>query len=298
MIVLNGGMATRFGGHVKGTVDALPGRSFLALHASRLLALASQLHARVPLLVMNSVATEGPTHAHIEARSGFGLPSSALRTFLQSAAPRLRADGSLYRDAHGRISLYGPGHGDLGPSLRRSGALAALREAGVEYLLMANVDNLGAWLDPALLGLFAASGKPMMAEVAPRLAGDVGGSPARVRGRLQLIEGFAFPEGFEQASIPVFNTNTLWFRLDALAVPQALHWYPVRKEADGTELLQFERLVGQLSWFVDCACVRVPRERFLPVKVAEDLAALRPQLRKLFGNSLKVLKNRDPRRNP
>ena len=45
MLLLNGGMATRFGGRVKGVVDALPNRSFLALQASRLKALAADYEA-------------------------------------------------------------------------------------------------------------------------------------------------------------------------------------------------------------------------------------------------------------
>jgi UTP--glucose-1-phosphate uridylyltransferase len=279
IVVLNGGMATRFGGRVKGVVEALPGRSFLSLQASRLQA------ANAPLFVMNSRATEEATQAHLDT---LGLDLDIL-CFTQSGAPRLNPDGSLFRDGEGALSIYGPGHGDLVPSLRRSGALADARERGIEYLLMANVDNLGASLDPALLGRFAASGADMMVEVAPKQAGDRGGAPARVDGRLKILEEFAFPPDFDQDRIRVFNTNTLWFRTEALDVDFPMRWYVVHKEADGRPVVQFERLVGQLSWFLDTEWVRVPRSRFLPVKTPADLDLVAPDLKRMFGTSLRVL---------
>ena len=279
MVVLNGGMATRFGGRVKGVVDALPGRSFLGLQASRLASIGSA----APLLVMNSRATDPATRRHLEENRYFGLSTETVFCFLQSGAPRLTPDGGLYRDAQGAISIHGPGHGDLLPSLRRSGALGWLRDRGVEYLLMANVDNLGAALDPHLLGAFAAGGDEMMAEVVSKDPGDIGGAPASVDGRVQIVEDFAFPDGFDKDSIPVFSTNTLWFRTDALDQDFPLHWYCVRKEAGGRPVVQFERLVGQVSWFLRAGWALVSRDRFQPVKSPEDLEAAQPRLRQMFG---------------
>lgn len=289
LVLLNGGMATRFGGRVKGVVDALPGRSFLALQAERVRLLREETGAELPLVLMNSFATDAATKEHLAANDHFGLADDGILTFVQSGNPRIRPDGSLFRDPAGGASIYGPGHGDLLPSLARSGVLAALRARGIESLLMANVDNLGADLDPALLGHFLASGKQMMVEVAPKLAGDVGGAPAAVDGHVRIVEGFAFPEGFDHDSIPVFNTNTLWFQTAALDRDFPLRWYVVHKTAHGEPVVQFERLVGQASWFLPTEYVQVSRDRFLPVKRPEDLEAVRPRLRRMFGVSLRVV---------
>ncbi len=281
LVLLNGGMATRFGSRVKGVVDALPGHSFLALQLQRLGTLAAGGQA-CPLLVMNSKTTAPITRAHLEGNEWFGLSADDVFTFEQSAAPRLTTDGRLYRDANGKLSIYGPGHGDLLPSLRRSGALTWARKRGVCYLLVANVDNLAASLDPRLLGQFASSGKEMMVEVCTKNPEDIGGCPASVDGRLQIVEGFAFPAEFDQQRLPVFNTNTLWFRTDALERDLPLNWYQVCKEVDGTQVVQFERLVGQASWFLDSLFTRVPRQRFLPIKSPEDLQQAQVQLRRMF----------------
>ncbi|HCP44765.1 MAG TPA: hypothetical protein DIU15_01860, partial [Deltaproteobacteria bacterium] len=98
-----------------------------------------------------------------------------------------------------------------------------------------------------------------------------------------------FPEDFDQASIPVFNTNTLWFRTEAVDRELPLRWYAVKKQAHGDDVLQFEQLVGQASWFLDTAWVEVPRERFLPVKSPADLEAVQARLRSMFGVRLEVL---------
>ena len=74
---------------------------------------AEALNARIPLALMTSFSTDEIVRAHVAERS-LGDPF----VFGQFAAPRLRPDGSLFRDAGGRVSLYGPGHGDL---LKRSG---------------------------------------------------------------------------------------------------------------------------------------------------------------------------------
>jgi len=289
LVLLNGGMATRFGGKVKGVVDALPGRSFLALQAERIRLLREETGQDLPLVLMNSFATDTATREHLEGNDWFGLPRESVLSFVQSGQPRITKDGALFRDGQGKASIYGPGHGDLLPSLRRSGVLAQLRERGIETILMANVDNLGAGLDAQLLGHFLASGKSMMVEVAPKLPGDVGGAPAAVDGQVRLVEGFAFPEGFDHDSIPVFNTNTLWFQTAALDREFPLRWYVVHKTAEGHPVVQFERLVGQATWFLPTEYVEVTRERFLPVKQPKDLETIRPTLRAMFGTSLRVL---------
>ena len=59
--------------------------------------------------------------------------------------------------------------------------------------MMSNVDNLGATLDPAVIGAPLARGAALTAEVVRKEKGDKGGAPARLDGRPQIIEGFRFP---------------------------------------------------------------------------------------------------------
>jgi UTP--glucose-1-phosphate uridylyltransferase len=282
-VVLAGGMATRFGGVVKGAVEALDGRSFLSWKLGETARLAAALGAEIPVGLMTSFQTEDETRAHV---AGLDVPEPLW--FSQSVSLRLEEDAALFLE-RGRASLYAPGHGDLLDALRRSGTLAALRERGVAHLAVSNVDNLGARLDPVVLGAHLLAGREMTAEVAGK-EGDMGGAPARVSGRLGLLEGPQFPPGFDQERIRVFNTNTTTFALDAIDRAFELQWLFVRKSVDGRAAVQLERLYHQVAWELDVAFLEVPRSgprgRFFPIKEPEDLDRAQPALREMLAASV------------
>ncbi|HEU0335900.1 MAG TPA: UTP--glucose-1-phosphate uridylyltransferase, partial [Gaiellaceae bacterium] len=129
VVVLAGGMATRFGGVVKALVDAVNGLSFLEIVLAETERLGRALQVEVPVALMTSFATDESLRAFVAGRPG---PRPIL--FAQFAAPRLTPGGSLFRGAAGEVSLYGPGHGDLLEAIGSSGALDALRSRGVRTL--------------------------------------------------------------------------------------------------------------------------------------------------------------------
>jgi UTP--glucose-1-phosphate uridylyltransferase len=268
--VLNGGMATRFGGAVKGIVESVEGQTFLELKHAQ-----GRSRGAVPFLVMTSFATHGATLDYLERRR---LPGE-VRTFMQSVSLRLTREGELFRDNGGRISPYAPGHGDFPEALRRSGLVGELESRSVRAVMLSNVDNLGADPDPLVVGYHLSHGCPLTVEVAPSIPNDAGGGPARVGGRLQILESFRLPEGFDLGSLPFVSTNTLIFSLPTLAHAYPLTWFYVEKKVDGSVAVQMERLVGQISEFVDAAYLLVARDgpefRYFPVKRPEDLDALR-----------------------
>jgi hypothetical protein len=133
------------------------------------------------------------------------------------------------------------------------------------------------------------AGTPLTVEVVPK-GNDTGGAPARVDGHPQLLEAMRFPPGFDQARIPVFNTNTSLIELDALENPVGLTWLVVEKTVEDNKVVQFERLYHELSAFVPTTFLVVPRHgprgRFLPVKEPADLADVQPLLREMLAASL------------
>lgn len=284
-VVLAGGMATRFGGLVKGLVEAIDGRSFLEVKLAETARLAAALRVEVPTALMTSFATDEQTRAAVAGWTGLPRPL----VFSQFVAPRLRPDGSLLRDASGSVSLYGPGHGDLLEAIRTSGTLARLRERGVRHLVVSNVDNLGARVDPVVIGAHVLSGRPLTVEVA-RKDGDTGGAPARVDGRMLLLEGPRFPAGFDHDTIPVFNTNTAVVDAEALEQPVELTWLYIEKDVDGERAVQLEHLYHELSSFVPTTYLVVPRHgprgRFFPIKLPEDLERSRAALREMLAAPL------------
>jgi len=255
-VVLAGGMATRFGGVVKAAVPALHGRTFLSLKLGGIRLTAERAQAKVPVFVMTSFATDEEIRRLLPAEQGPFTPATA---FAQLVSLRLRPDGELFRQ-NGAASPYAPGHGDLTFALRKSGVLARFIADGGKLLYMSNVDNLAATLDPAVIGAHLESGKHVTAEVVSKDPGDAGGAPARVDGTLQIVESFRFPEGFDEAQIPVFNVNS--FVLDARAIDRdyPLSWFVVRKKVAGEPAIQFEHLVGEVTAFSPTLCLHVDRD--------------------------------------
>lgn len=281
-LILNGGMATRFGGVVKGIVQALPGKSFLALKIQNVVRESRTHGGRIPVYLMNSFSTDTATREHFEEHKNFGLPAGDLEFYTQGVSLRLEADGSIYLDDEQRPSLYGPGHGDCPIWFRRSGCLERFIDAGGRYLMISNVDNLAARVDAVVLGKHILSKKKLTAEVAPKWPGDKGGSPAYVDGKLWVVEGFRFPETFEQDSIPVFNTNTFTIHADQLNRSFDLTDCYVSKTVHGREVVQVETLVGELTRFLPTQYLKVKRtgkaSRFFPIKTPDDLETGREDL--------------------
>jgi UTP--glucose-1-phosphate uridylyltransferase len=281
-VVLAGGMATRFGGVVKGIVEVLDGRSFLECKLADTSTLAEAVGTRIPVALMTSFATDADTRAHVGER---GL--EVAEWFSQSVSLRLTPGGDLFCE-DGRASPYAPGHGDLLESIRASGTLAALRDRGVETIAVSNVDNLGARIDPVVVGAHLEAGRLVTIEVANK-EGDLGGAPVRVDGRPQTLEAPQFPPEFDQALIPVFNTNTALIDVAALERGYDLSWLYVEKDVGGEHAVQLERLYHHISAFVETTFLVVPRSgprsRFVPIKTPEDLEQARPALRELLGTS-------------
>jgi UTP--glucose-1-phosphate uridylyltransferase len=301
VVVVNGGMATRFGGVVKGTVEVFDGLSFIALKARDVRRVGARFGRTPPLVLMNSFATHDATEAHVVQHGRFGLGAEDLLTFRQSISIRLTPEGDLFVGPDRKPSYYAPGHGDFLESIRADTTLCRLRERGVSVVAFANVDNLGATLDPVLIGMHVAGAFGMTFELTERRRDasgkwDAGGAPVLVDGTLAVVEGFRFPDGVQQR-LPDFQTNNILFDAAAIDQPLELVRYPVIKQVGEQEALQFEAITCEASSarigadpVFQLGLLRVPREgrhgRFYPVKTPADLDAMRDVLRARLAHGL------------
>jgi UTP--glucose-1-phosphate uridylyltransferase len=267
VVVLAGGMATRFGGVVKALAPLGDDTKVRFLDAK------TADFAKYPGLDVTFM-TSFATHDAL----GRALAEEGVAHHLapQFASLRLQKDGSLFVDDKGRPSPYATGHGDLPDAMQCAGAIDRWRARGVRTVLVMNVDNLGATVDPALFAKHRALGGSITAELVAKRAGDKGGVAAMHDGAVKLCEAFRLPKDFAHDAIPTFNTNTLWIDVDALASPEPpWTWCVAKKNVDGREAIQLERLVGELTWWHPSRYVVVPRDgeesRFLPVKDVADL---------------------------
>ncbi|MDQ3721542.1 MAG: UTP--glucose-1-phosphate uridylyltransferase [Actinomycetota bacterium] len=311
VIKLNGGLGTSMGmTGPKSLLEVKDGLTFLDITVRQIRALRERTGARLPLVLMNSFATRDASLAALEPYDDLavdGVPAD----FLQSKVPKLAA-GDL---APARwpddpsLEWAPPGHGDLYPSLLSSGLLDALLDGGYRYAFVANVDNLGAVLEPRILAWFAREQIPFLMEVADRTAADrKGGHLARrPDGGLVLREIAQTPKedagAFQDTTRHrFFNTNTLWIDLHALAgvlaerdgvlgLPMIVNRKTVDPGAAGSPpVIQLETAMGAaIDVFDGARAVRVGRERFAPVKTTDDLLALRSDVYQLTPDGRIVL---------
>jgi hypothetical protein len=131
---------------------------------------------------------------------------------------RTTGEGTDYSDNVPIQRFNPPGHFYEVPTLLRNGVLARLLDAwpNLRWLLVHNIDTLGANLDPGVLGLAIGTGATLSFEVIPRRIDDRGGGLARVGGRLRLLEGLAQPREDTEFSLRYYNTLTTWVNVDGL----------------------------------------------------------------------------------
>ena len=202
---------------------------------------------------------------------------------MQNLSLRLNPDGSLFVGDDGQPS-------ELRDRPRRSrrcaprGASSSTRSStrGGKYVWITNVDNLGASIDPAMLGQFieAAERASTSSARSAERQGDKGGIPVHAEGQAAGPRGVPAPAGFDPTTVNVFNTNTFLVRAEPLA-KQPLTWtyFEVEKKVDGRTAIQFERLIQEITAQMPSTYLEVPREgdesRFLPVKDFDELARRR-----------------------
>lgn len=131
---------------------------------------------------------------------------------------RNAGEGSDYRDNIPLQCVHPVGHWYELPNLLLNGVLAGLlaERPNLRYLLLHNIDTLGADVDAGLLGLHIHSGATLTTEVMPRVIEDRGGGLARVDGRLRLVEGMAFPDERLEFDLSYYNSATMWIDIDKL----------------------------------------------------------------------------------
>ncbi len=226
---------------------------------------------------------------------------AALIGWAEGAGP-----GSDYRDNLPLQCLHPVGHWFEVPNLLRSGALQRLLAARpqLRYLMLHNIDTLGADVDAGILGLHVRRGSCLSFEVIGRRIEDRGGGLARCDGRLRLLESLAMPREEAEFALTYYNTLTTWIDLDRLLevfglaredladqgkvaaairrlgmrMPTYITLKDVKKrwghgQEDVFPVAQFEKLWGDMTSLaeVECRFVVVPRRRGQQLKEQAQL---------------------------
>lgn len=296
VISLNGGLGTTMKlQRAKSLIPVRDDLSFLDLTARQVLHLRERSGVPVPLLLMNSYHTRQDSLEALARHPGLaleGLPQD----FLQNKFPRIVRETALPLDLEDDEDNWAPpGHGDVYLSLHQSGLLERLLQRGIRWAFVSNIDNLGSTVDPCILGFMAREGVEFAMEVTERTEADIKGGPlirftdpreTAGQSRLMLLERSQVEQDriadFGDLRVfSVFNTNSLWWRLDAMLArlkqgPLELPMIVNPKTVQGVEVVQLETAMGAaVGSFQRAVGIQVPRRRFAPVKATCDLLPVR-----------------------
>jgi UDP-N-acetylglucosamine pyrophosphorylase len=127
-------------------------------------------------------------------------------------------EGTDYTDNLPSQCLHPVGHWYEIPNLLRNGVLASVvgQQPKLKYLMIHNIDTLGANIDPSILGYFITSRNDMATEVITKRMDDRGGGLAKIDGQIRLIEGLALPHEKIEFNLSFYNTSTTWVAIDQL----------------------------------------------------------------------------------
>jgi hypothetical protein len=232
-----------------------------------------------------------------------------VRESLQAALigwAQAKGEGSDYTDNLPTQCLHPVGHWYEIPNMLLNGVLGKLlvSQPELKYLMVHNIDTVGADVDPQILGYHIEQDAGMTVEVITRRIEDRGGGLARVDGHLRLVEGMALPHEELEFDLSYYNSNTMWISIDhmlklfdlqredlldsekvtsavrrlAARMPTYITIKDVKKrwghgQEDIYPVTQFEKLWGDMTALSDFLCryVKVPRLRGQQLKEVAQL---------------------------
>lgn len=131
---------------------------------------------------------------------------------------RSRGEATDYYDNLPLQCMHPVGHWYEVPNMLRNGALLELlrQRPKLKYLMLHNIDTLGADVDPAILGAHIQSGAGLNFEMITRRIDDRGGGLARVDGKPRIVEGLAMPREKDEFVLSYYNSMTTWISVEHL----------------------------------------------------------------------------------
>jgi UDP-N-acetylglucosamine pyrophosphorylase len=215
-------------------------------------------------------------------------------------------EGEDYRDNLPHQCIHPVGHWYEIPNMLLNGTLNTMlhKHPELKYLMVHNIDTLGANPDPGLLGFHIKSQSDFAVEVISRKIDDRGGGLAKIDGKVRLVEGLALPDEKIEFDLTYYNTSTFWINIDGLLsvfklnrkdlsnstyvhqcvmemskrMPTYITLKDVKKrwgkgQEDIFPVTQFEKLWGDMTAIpeLDCSYIVVPRFRGQQLKEIAQL---------------------------
>lgn len=201
--VVAGGQGTRLGYDApKGTLPISPvkHKPFFQIFAEKIRFAQGKYGVEIPFMVMTSIINHAQICSFFKSNGYFGLNPENVIFFKQGFIPSVDKSGKIILSGKDEIALAPNGHGGCLRAMVRSGAIARLKELGVEYISYFQVDNpLVNIIDPYFLGFHILGGSEMSSKMIPKAYPlEKVGHFCIYNGKLCVIEYSDLPASYQE----------------------------------------------------------------------------------------------------
>jgi UDP-N-acetylglucosamine/UDP-N-acetylgalactosamine diphosphorylase len=265
-----GGQGTRLGyDGPKGEFPVTPIRNkpLFQVFAEQLIAHSREYGRPIPWYIMTSDVNDAATKAFFAKHDYFGLNKKDVTFFVQGMMPAFALDGKLLLAERHSLALSPDGHGGSLRALDKSGALADMKQRGIEHLSYFQVDNpLVNVIDPLFIGLHDLTGSEMSSKAIPKASAlEKVGNFVIGDGKLQVIEYSDLPESL---AVQTNADGTLKFNTGSIGIHALRVEFIEALNAGGALKLPWHRAEKKVP-FVDDAGNLIKPDRPNAVKLEQ-----------------------------
>ncbi|MEM7790374.1 MAG: UDPGP type 1 family protein [Verrucomicrobiota bacterium] len=167
-----GGQGTRLGyDGPKGTFPVTPvsGKTLFQVFAEKIARTSARYGATIHWFILTSEINNTATVDAFEANDYFGLPEDSVHFIVQGLMAAVDYDGKIILADKDTIMMTPDGHGGSLRALVRSGAVAKMKELGIDCVSYFQVDNpLIQCIDPAFVGFHLQSNSELSSKMVPK----------------------------------------------------------------------------------------------------------------------------------
>jgi UTP--glucose-1-phosphate uridylyltransferase len=274
IVKLNGGLGTTMKcSKAKGCLEVINNNTFLDIFINQVILVNKQFSSSVPIVLMNSEYTEVDTQLIIDKYK----EKIDIYCFNQEFLFRYYEEDLDNNVVRLHNTRYPPGTGNFYESLYNSKVYKQLKERGIEYLFISNIDNLCATFDNKIYNYVFENKIPFLMEVCKRTDTDKkGGTPVLWNNRYHLLElaqvnSKDYDDFTNITKFPYFNTNNFWIKFNEIKNDFDLYIISNKKTINNEKLVQLESVIGSAySVINNSKIIEINRNRFFPVKTLDD----------------------------
>ncbi len=215
-----GGQGTRLGfDGPKGNypISPIKKKTLFEVFAETIKAVSDRHGTVCPWYVMTSPLNHADTISTFESNHYYGLDPANVYIFQQGTLPNFGFDGKILMAEKYSIARSPDGHGGCITALKKSGALADMKQRGIEYLSYWQVDNpLVKLFDPLFIGLHALDKSEMSSRAVYKNAPkEKVGNFCLIDGKVTVIEYSDLPDHLAEKRD---RDGSLVFHLGSIAI--------------------------------------------------------------------------------